>query len=90
MPRYYFDINDGEIATGDDDGHSFADAETARRVAITTLTEIVSEALPDGANRDFTVKVRNEHGDPVFEAALSFRSGWIGAYGKDVPGASAR
>lgn len=49
-----------------------------RRQAIRTLAEIVNDTLPDGDNRDFTVKIANEAGVPIFEALMSFRSGWIG------------
>lgn len=81
MRRFYFDINDGDIATGDEEGQLYESAESARLEAIRTLAEIVTETLPDGDNRDFTVRVWNDSGEPIFEALLSFKSGWVGAHG---------
>lgn len=81
MRRFYFDINDGEFASGDEEGQLCESAEIARREAIRTLAEIVIEMLPNGDNRDFTVRVWNDSGEPIFEALLAFKSGWVGAGG---------
>ncbi|MDP4025311.1 hypothetical protein Q8W71_22015 [Methylobacterium sp. NEAU 140] len=81
MPHYFIDLHDGERITPDDDGAAYDGAEAARREAIRALTLLASDTLPDGRNREFTVKIWNETGEPVYEALLSFRGTWIGGPG---------
>lgn len=72
MPRFFFDIHDGQF-TRDDEGTNCADFEAARREAMASLPEIARFTLPnDGDTRAFTVLVRNEVGVIVYTATLTF------------------
>lgn len=77
MARYYFDIDDGEIETSDDDGLDLDNLNEARDRAIAVLPNIAREVLPDGDRREFVVSVRDDRGDAVFRATLSFRAEWL-------------
>jgi hypothetical protein len=51
MPRFFFDIHDGEKFTPDRQGLDLDSLEAAKK----TLPEIVKDEMPDGDRRDFTV-----------------------------------
>ena len=72
MPRYFFDIHDGQFSR-DDEGLECANFEAARREAMASLPEIARFALPgDSETRAFSVLVRDEGGAVVYTAALTF------------------
>jgi hypothetical protein len=79
VPRYFFDINDGERSSRGDVALEFPDAKAARDNAVTTLPDIARDVMPDGSKRDFIVTVRDENGRPVFRASLSLRTEWLTA-----------
>jgi hypothetical protein len=58
MPRFFFDIHDGEDFTPDRQGLDLDDLEAAKEEAKKTLPEIVKDEIPDGDRRDFTIDVR--------------------------------
>lgn len=72
MPRYFFDIHDREFHR-DDVGVECADFEAARVEAMHALPEIARFAIPqDGDTQAFMVMVRQESGDVVYTATLTF------------------
>ena len=77
MARYFFDIDDGEKSTRDMFGVECASREDVRRNATRGLAEVVKDEIPDGNQRLFQVRVRNEEGNYVFEASLALLSKWI-------------
>jgi hypothetical protein len=77
MPRYFFDIDDGERFTRDDQGLDCAGPEAMREAAIGVLPNIARDELPDGDRHDFTVKVRDEGGRYLFQATLSLVAEWL-------------
>jgi hypothetical protein len=77
VPRYYFDINDGVRDLRDDEGVTLNDKECARKEAIATLAQLANEILPDGNNHTFTANVRDETNEPIYEATLALKSGWV-------------
>lgn len=77
MPRYFFDVQDGG-STRDDTGTECAGDDAARKFAIHTLPNIASDEIPeDGDRRHFIVLVRDEDGQPVFSATLSYTGAWL-------------
>ena len=79
MPRFYFDVFDGETTTVDKIGLDVDnDLQQVRNLAIDALPDIARERLPDGDRAEFTVTVRDEAGFDIFRAILSFRAEWIG------------
>ena len=77
MPRYFFDINDGERASTDDVGCDLPARQSVRNQAIGVLPNIARDELPDGDTRVFTCSVREETGRVIYRAKLSLESGWL-------------
>ena len=77
MPRYYFDIDDGQEKFIDADGKTLLNPEAARDQALAMLPKFARSALTGEGSRDVTVTVRNEAGDGVFTAAMTLRSKWL-------------
>jgi hypothetical protein len=77
MPRFFFDIDDGESREADSRGSELPNAQAARNAAIAILPDVAREELPDGDRRTFMCKVRDESGNVVFIATLSLVAEWI-------------
>jgi hypothetical protein len=72
VPRYYFDIHDGELLP-DDEGTECADLDAAREKVLASLQDVAGLITPsDGDNHAVTVTVRAEDGSPAYEATLTF------------------
>jgi len=72
MPRYFFDTYDGETITEDDEGLELEGIEAARREALAALPDMARAMIPDdGDRRTMVVKVRDESGKVVLQAALA-------------------
>jgi hypothetical protein len=71
MPRFFFDIHDGEAFTPDRVGLDLESLEAAKAEAKKTLPDIVKDEMPDGDRRDFTVDVKNATGQIVWRVTLS-------------------
>ena len=77
MPRYYFDILDGDQQTRDDEGLVLANAEAARREAIASLLDLARDELPEGDHHAFEIKVRDTQDHYLLAAKLAVDSDWI-------------
>ena len=77
MPRYFFDIDDGEMHFRDDDGQELNDLRAARDEAVVVLPAIARDVLPNGDRRDFVASIRDEENRVVFRATLSLVVEWI-------------
>jgi hypothetical protein len=64
MPRYYFDIISGNGRQTDEDGVDLPALDDARREALRTLGQIISEELPVHGTR-ISIEVRDEFANPV-------------------------
>jgi hypothetical protein len=73
MPRYYFDIHDGETFTQDLGGLELEDVAAAQAEAQRALAEVAKDKLPDKNRRDFTATVRDEAGQTVLRITLLLR-----------------
>ena len=73
MPRYFFDIADGDKSGHDDEGLNFPDIKAARAGALQALGEIARDELPDGDCRDFSVSIRDQAGQVLLTATLTLR-----------------
>jgi hypothetical protein len=71
MPRFFFDIHDGENFTPDREGLELEGIEAAKNEAKKALPDIVKEEMPDGDRRGFTVDVKNVAGQIVWRVTLS-------------------
>jgi hypothetical protein len=71
MPRYFFDVHDGEKHTPDHIGLELENTQAAQQEAVRALPGIAKDALPDGTQRDFVIEVRDEGKRPILRAKLS-------------------
>jgi hypothetical protein len=71
MPRFFFDIHDGEDFTPDRQGVDLDDLDAAKDEARKALRDIIWDILPAGDRRDFTVDVKNTAGEIVWRVTLS-------------------
>src|SRR4051812_44276540 len=76
MPRYFFEIDDGERRTPDDEGLDLSGLWEARNQAIAVLPDIARDVLPDGERRELVSSVRDESGQLVYTATLSLVGKW--------------
>ncbi|CCV15411.1 hypothetical protein [Mesorhizobium sp. STM 4661] len=88
MARYFFDIHDGNEFTGDEDGEICGSLSDVSDYAVSVLPDIAREELPNGPNRLFWIKVRDEDGAYIFRASLALASAWLveNANGHPHPG----
>ena len=77
MPKYYFDTYDGNHASIDDVGIDCESGDQIRDRALDALPDIARDEIPNGPERLFWVKVRDEGGRFVFEATLTLDSHWL-------------
>jgi len=76
VPRYYFDISDGDVTTTDTEGQEMS-IDEARQEAIGVLPQLAKDVLPDGDTRTFVSYVRDEEGSGIFRAKLTLRAEWL-------------
>ena len=77
MTMYFFDCLDGDNTYRDTVGISCRDLAEVRYRAVDALPDIVRDELPDGDERSFEIRVRDECGKPVFRCWLTFRLAWL-------------
>ncbi|MGE0500876.1 MAG: hypothetical protein AB7I79_04355 [Rhizobiaceae bacterium] len=77
MARYFFDMFDGGSTAIDEIGIDCEGPWQVRARAIEALPEIARQELPDGDQRLFEIKVRDETGSAVFECSLRFTATWL-------------
>ena len=71
MPRFYFDVLDGESFTRDDDGLNLASLDAAEDEAVHAIAGIGQDSLPKRRGSELSVRVRDERGHPVLTVTLS-------------------
>lgn len=72
MPKYFVDLQDGDVVHEDDEGSDLSSVEDARKEAINTLSLIAKDELPDGEHREFIAIVRDAGGTALYRATLTF------------------
>jgi hypothetical protein len=71
MPRYFFDLHDGDGLVWDEGGQNLDCIEGACCEAQRKLAELVRDLPPDGRQRTIAMRVRDETGRAVVKAGLS-------------------
>ena len=77
MPRYFFEIDDGELHTTDEEGLELPDLKAARDEAMGVLPEIAQAIHPRGDRQELAAVVRNESGRKVVIATLALKADCI-------------
>ena len=72
MPRFYFDIREGNRLVPDEDGLEFPTVNEARDDASRTLGQMMKEAMPDGQHHDLAVEVRGDDKRPLLKVQITF------------------
>lgn len=73
MPKYFFDLYDGDHFAPDSVGVDLPDLDHAQREATRTLSEIASQEIPDdGPRRLFRIVVLDASRTIVAEARIDF------------------
>jgi hypothetical protein len=70
MPRYYFNIRNGENFIPDDDGLELPNAATACAEAARTVAEMAKDVCPSESRRTISVEIRDDADRPVCMVAL--------------------
>jgi len=72
VPRYFFDIHDGELQR-DEEGLECESVEAARDRVMASLSDVAELITSgDGDNQAVTVTVRDEEGSQVYAGTLTF------------------
>lgn len=86
MPRYFFDIYDGQKTFIDDEGQELESVEQVRKEAQSLLPEIAYNEIPrDGDHKFYVVMVRDEHRRQIFSATLNYHGLWLGSAKNSSP-----
>jgi hypothetical protein len=73
VPRFYFDVREGEKFIPDEKGLEFDSLDAAEHEAARAAAEIGRDRLPKGDVREVTVEIRNEHRQRVLTVTVSMR-----------------
>ena len=68
MPRFYFDVRDGDKLDLDDEGLEFASTHEARVEASRALAEMIKDAMPNGWHKAMALR-SSGRGQPLFPGA---------------------
>ena len=73
MPRFYFDVDDGDKLYRDEIGSELASVQAARDEASRAVAELARDYLPSAdPQKNITMWVRNEDGSALLSLSLSF------------------
>jgi hypothetical protein len=72
MPRFYFDVRDGDKFIGDDEGIECRDIDVAGDTAAAALGDMAKDVLPGPLIHEMAVEVRDSEGVSLLRAALRF------------------
>ena len=70
--RYFFDVHHGNELTRDEVGMDLDGINEARDEAAEALAEMAGGASRDANPRNFAIEVRDERGQPVLKAEISY------------------
>ena len=76
MPRYFFDVEDGE-RTVDEQGTALNGPEEVAALAMRTLLDIARLEVIKQDERALSVTVRDEAGAKLYRTELTVRSAWL-------------
>ena len=71
MPRYFFDLDEGERLFRDERGSDLTDVQAAREEAIAVLPDIVRAMVTGRERKTLTSMIRDDAGNVVFGVRLT-------------------
>jgi hypothetical protein len=77
MPRFYFDIQMGEISYQDEEGTDLSGPLDARVMALEALASFAKDDRSDRGQGHWAADVRDQTGRVIYRATLSLRGGWV-------------
>ena len=78
MPRYFFDVINGEGPMRDDEGVDLPDQDAVRRRAAMIVTGLARDEIPKEQAVKIVVNVRDEADAKVFVGQLQYSGEWQG------------
>ena len=88
MPRYFFHVREGSDLNRDAEGQDLPDVEAARREAINSVREIISEKLlHGGALNHRSIEIADETGrvvDVIYSREVLLKDGGLRTYADDI------
>ncbi|MDE3854850.1 DUF6894 family protein [Sinorhizobium meliloti] len=78
MPRYFFDVINGEGPMRDDEGVELPDPDAVRREAAKIVTDLARDEVPKEQAVKIVVNVRDEADAKVFVGQLHYSGDWQG------------
>ena len=73
MPRYFFDVDDGERRTRDEAGINLPSLDDVEREARVLLQNLSVPEVINGRDRLFTAVVRDSEGSKVYRATIALK-----------------
>jgi len=73
MPRFDFNVRDGERHSRDDEGLDLTTIEDAREEASRAIAAMIRDAMPDGGHRDMATEVLGEDKHPILTVQVTFQ-----------------
>jgi hypothetical protein len=73
MPKYYFDVSQGEGSGTDEEGTDLPGPTEAEHEACVTALQIAKDTLADCIQRGVSVRVRDEAGKHLVSATASLK-----------------
>ena len=77
MPIYYFETDDGNVFRDDLTGVDLPNDLAARQEVVRAFPDMIRELVPDDDERIYAATARNENGDIVYKATMTFRGEWM-------------
>lgn len=77
MSRYYFDLHNGDGPTTDSEGMELESREGVTRQVSRILVDIARDEMPTEARAIISVRVRNDRGEVISVASLTFSNEWL-------------
>lgn len=77
MTRYFFDLDNGDGQTLDEQGVELASRDAVMHEVTRILVDIARDELPDGVGTKISVSVRTDIGEPVSVSTLTFQNRWL-------------
>lgn len=76
MPRYFFDIHNGNGPSRDEHGLVLSSPDRIMRETSRILLDIARDELPGQDGGEITIFVRDDAGNEICKTHLSFKTEW--------------